>query len=152
MINELPHLPEKIILHLQAQSLDALQNGNQNNRATSSHDPILDPFTYTQPFSVSSHAGSTMFQISCASLYVTWDGNVNKFLPFLIIIKTRSQEIYYNNTTTSVANVNGKILFDEYQIITDNDLMTSKAAQKMIEQRRFCMLCTRRFKPPYLET
>ena len=56
-----------------AQDLATLHTGNQNTQANSSHDPILDPFTSTQPFNLSSHAASTAFQLACELIDVTWD-------------------------------------------------------------------------------
>ena len=82
------------------QYLATLLTRNQKNIAPSSHNPILDPFSYTQPFDLSYHSGYTKFHISCATLDVTWEVNEKNFPPLLVTIKTQSQDIHWDNRTT----------------------------------------------------
>ena len=65
------------------QALATLETANQKNSSTSSYDPVLDTFSSMQPFNLSPHSGSTAFKISCVSIDVTWNRDVNKFPHFL---------------------------------------------------------------------
>ena len=79
------------------QYLATLLTRNQKNIAPSSHNPILDPFSYTQPFDLSYHSGYTKFHISCATLDVTWEVN-EKTSPLYLSQSRRNLKIYIGTT------------------------------------------------------
>ena len=117
-----------------------LQVGNTSTEDTHNHDPVLYPFVSNLPFEISSRAGSTAFQLTCASLDVTWDVDNSKFPPFLVAIKIRVTEIHCYDRTTGIIDFNEKELFGDYHIITKTDTVTAKADR--INDRAMQNACT----------
>ena len=95
---------------------------NQKYIYTFSHAPFLYPFASAKHFNLSSHTRPTSFQLACASLDVTWGIDVIKLPPFFIAIKTRVKEIHWDNGTTGITNIRGRICLT---IIRSNFKLTS---------------------------
>ena len=102
--------------------------------------PVFDPFDSTEPFDLSTRAGSAAYTTISAPLDEVWDGHVATFPSFIVALRLRSEEGGWNATApqgiltfpTDTTGITNNILTD-YHSITDAQIETARAAR--VDQR-----------------
>jgi hypothetical protein len=119
-----------------ANALQAIANalanlaGPQAAPAAPAHQPVLDPYSSTAPFDLSSRAGSTAFSAACAALDDTWDGTIETFPSFIIGLRIRASEIHWNAAQPQgILTIAGHHLITHYHSITDAEIEAARVAR-----------------------
>jgi hypothetical protein len=118
-----------------ANALQAIANALANlgppaAPAAPAHQPVLDPYSSTAPFDLSSRAGSTAFSAACAALDDTWDGTIETFPSFIIGLRIRASEIHWNSAQPQgILTIAGHHLITHYHSITDAEIEAARVAR-----------------------